>query len=180
MNISFHGLPFKTIIGVLNDRLWPVFLEMIFKYSYLCVPVCAQLLQSCLTLCDLLDSSPPGSPVHGISQARILLWISSRGIFLTQGLNPIEPNASPALAGGFLTTEPPGKPHYYLCLINYIFMTQSSTFHRKKTDEVVMILKSYLTIQNLVGGTSSNQISLQELCIELPTAFGLTFYSCIL
>ena len=37
INISFHGLPLKTIIRVLNDMLWPVFLEMIFKYCYLCV-----------------------------------------------------------------------------------------------------------------------------------------------
>ena len=37
---------------------------------------------SCLTLCDPLDGSPPGSPVHGILQARILEWVampSSRG-----------------------------------------------------------------------------------------------------
>ena len=42
----------------------------------------AKLLQSCPTLCDLMDSSPPGSSVHGISQARTLEWIatpSSRG-----------------------------------------------------------------------------------------------------
>ena len=31
-------------------------------------------LQSCLTLCDPIDSSPPGSPVPGILQARILEW----------------------------------------------------------------------------------------------------------
>ena len=46
--------------------------------------------QSCLTLCDPMDCSPPGSSVYGIFQARILEWIaisSSRGIFLTQGLN---------------------------------------------------------------------------------------------
>ena len=30
--------------------------------------------QSCLTLCDLMDCSLPGSPVHGISQARVLEW----------------------------------------------------------------------------------------------------------
>ena len=38
--------------------------------------------QSCLTLCDPVDCSPPGSPVHGILQARTLGWIampSSRG-----------------------------------------------------------------------------------------------------
>ena len=44
--------------------------------------VCAELLQSCLTLCDSMDCIPPESPVHGILQARILEWIampSSRG-----------------------------------------------------------------------------------------------------
>ena len=34
----------------------------------------AKLLQSCLTLCDPRDSSPPGSSVHGIFQARVLEW----------------------------------------------------------------------------------------------------------
>ena len=33
---------------------------------------CAKLLQSCTTLCDAMDCSPPGSSVHGILQARIL------------------------------------------------------------------------------------------------------------
>ena len=32
--------------------------------------------QSCPTLCDLIDVSPPGSPVPGILQARILEWVS--------------------------------------------------------------------------------------------------------
>ena len=32
--------------------------------------------QSCLTLCDPLDCSPPGSSVHGILQARILEWVA--------------------------------------------------------------------------------------------------------
>ena len=32
--------------------------------------------QSCLTLCDLIDGSPPGSPVPGIFQARILEWVA--------------------------------------------------------------------------------------------------------
>ena len=30
--------------------------------------------QSCLTLCDPLDCSPPGSSIHGIFQARVLEW----------------------------------------------------------------------------------------------------------
>ena len=32
--------------------------------------------QLCLTLCDPMDCSPPGSSVHGILQARILEWIA--------------------------------------------------------------------------------------------------------
>ena len=36
----------------------------------------AKLLQSCLTLCDPRDSSPPGSPVPGILQARTLEWVA--------------------------------------------------------------------------------------------------------
>ena len=36
--------------------------------------VCAKSLQSCPTLCDPMDCSPPGSSVHGILQARILGW----------------------------------------------------------------------------------------------------------
>ena len=33
-------------------------------------------LQSCLTLCDPIDGSPPGSPVPGILQARTLEWVA--------------------------------------------------------------------------------------------------------
>ena len=37
----------------------------------------AKLLHSCLTLCNPMDCSPPGSSVHGILQARILEWVAS-------------------------------------------------------------------------------------------------------
>ena len=41
----------------------------IYRYA-----AAAKSLQSCLTLCDPIDSSPPGSPVPGILQARTLEW----------------------------------------------------------------------------------------------------------
>ena len=47
--------------------------------------------QWCLTLCNPLECSPPGFSVHGLLQARMLEGIaisSSKGIFLSQGLNP--------------------------------------------------------------------------------------------
>ena len=36
---------------------------------------CAKSLESCLTVCDPMDCSLPGSSVHGVLQARILKWV---------------------------------------------------------------------------------------------------------
>ena len=36
----------------------------------------AKSVQSCLTLCDLIDGSPPGSAIPGILQARTLEWVA--------------------------------------------------------------------------------------------------------
>ena len=58
-----------------------LFISFIHSSMYLfCVR--PQSLQSCLTLCDPMDCSPPGSSVHGILRARVLEWVampSSRG-----------------------------------------------------------------------------------------------------
>ena len=40
------------------------------------VAAAAKSLQSCPTLCDHIDGSPPGSPVPGILQARTLEWVA--------------------------------------------------------------------------------------------------------
>ena len=40
------------------------------------VAAAAKLLQPCLTLCDPIDGSPPGSPIPGILQARTLEWVA--------------------------------------------------------------------------------------------------------
>ena len=71
-----------------------------------CTSVSAKLLQSCLTLCDHMDSSPPGSSVHGILLARILEWVampSSRGSSCPQDRTWVF--MSTALVGGFFTTN---------------------------------------------------------------------------
>ena len=67
------------------------------------------LIQSCSTLCNLMDYNPPGSSVYGIFQARIL-----QNTFPTPRDLPnpgIEPASlvSPALAGRFFTMVPPDK-----------------------------------------------------------------------
>ena len=53
-----------------------------YMHEYICVIyilyacVHAKSLQLCLTLCNPMDCSPPGSSLHGILQARILEWIA--------------------------------------------------------------------------------------------------------
>ena len=46
------------------------------KSGTIAAAAAAKSLQSCPTLCDPMDSSPPGSPVHGILQARTLEWVA--------------------------------------------------------------------------------------------------------
>ena len=68
---------------------------------------CAKSLQSCPTLCDPMDCSPPGSSVHGIFQARILKWVS---IPFTKGSSqPRDQTDVSSIAGRFFTAEPPAK-----------------------------------------------------------------------
>ena len=47
-----------------------------FAVSVAAAAAAAKSLQSCPTLCDPIDGSPPGSPVAGILQARTLEWVA--------------------------------------------------------------------------------------------------------
>ena len=61
-----------------------------FKYHCYCAVLCL-VTPSCLTLCNPLDCSPPGSSVHGDSpdkNTRMGCHSLLQGIFPTQGLNP--------------------------------------------------------------------------------------------
>ena len=73
----------------------------------------AKSLQLCLTLCNPMDHSLPGSSVHGILQARILEWVatSPRGL-PNPGIEPGHLHQS-ALAGGFFTPSATWEARYY-------------------------------------------------------------------
>ena len=62
-----------------------------------------------------MECSPSGSSVHGISQARILDWVAIS--FSRESSHPRVKPTSPALAGGFFSTEPPGKPHHWVQIV---------------------------------------------------------------
>ena len=69
----------------------------------------AKLLQSCPTLCNLMDCSLPGFFVQGIFQAKILEWaaISSSRSSWSRDWTPV--SCSSWTAGGFLVADPPGR-----------------------------------------------------------------------
>ena len=66
----------KQSLGVKYAHFcWGVVASMPFQQTYL-NNAAAKSLQSCPTLCDPIDGSPPGSPVPGILQARTLEWVA--------------------------------------------------------------------------------------------------------
>ena len=104
-----------------------------FTYMFICLSssledklykhfVVAQSLSHVQLFCDPVDCSPPGSSVHGISQARILEWIA---IFSPRASSPPrDQTCLSCLAGGFLTTEPPRKP-FGVCISSLLQSTVS-------------------------------------------------------
>ena len=106
--------------------------NILFMTATMCLVI-----QSCLTLCDPMKCSSPGSSVLGISQARILEWgaISySRGSSLsisTQGWNqyllcflPWPADSLPLVppwvhgVGKMMTKRQASFPKFYFCLLN--------------------------------------------------------------
>ena len=80
----------------------------------MCACVHAKSLQSCPTLSDPMDCSPPGSSVHGILQARILEWIAmpfSRGS--SRSRDRTCTSCDYFIVGGLFTAEPPRMPLAY-------------------------------------------------------------------
>ena len=95
-------------------------------YGYIGVCICAQL---CLSLCDPMDYSPPGSSVHGVSQQEDWsgLLFPAPGDLPLPGAEPMSLD-SPALQADFLITVPPGKPQVclhvnasvYVCIVGLL------------------------------------------------------------
>ena len=81
------------------------------KYNT-CAVLHAKSLQSCPTLCNPVDCSPPGCSVHGILQARILEWVAvpfSRGS--SRPRHRTQVSCFLHWQAGSLPLSPPGKPY---------------------------------------------------------------------
>ena len=127
------SVPWKKSIGVYNYIYHPQ--EMDF---FVWLSICFQKLmrgarillclvaQSCLTLCDPMHSSPPGSSVHEILQPRILEWVAmpSRGSSQSRDRTQVS-----HIAGRFFTVwatrEAQGFYYYSLFRINARFQADN-------------------------------------------------------
>ena len=129
--------------------------------------MCAKSIQSCLTLCDPMHYSPPGSSVHGIYQARILDWaaiISSPGDLPDPGIEPM----SPALAGGLFTTSATWEAPDYR---QKPLITPILTSHQLASFKFLFIhlLSTSSSMWDLRFPTMDGTTSLQRKCRQLTT-----------
>ena len=118
---------------------------------------CAKSLQSCPSLCDHMDCSPPGSSIHGVLQARILEWVampSSRSSWPSDWTTPCLLYLL-HWQGSSLPLGPPGKPHAIpLALYKHVLLlwiTHTHTHVHTHTHTLLFIngIASYPIIQFL-------------------------------
>ena len=106
----------------------------------------------CLTLCDSIDCSPPGSSVHAIFQARRLEWVA---VPLSRGLpNPgIKPRSSTLQVDSW-PSEPAGKSKNNrmgsLSYLQWIFLTQRSNPGHPDCRQTLYLL-SYREVPSAMG-----------------------------
>ena len=65
----------ENLLCLLSKKPENIVFQGFWCYWWVLAAAAAKSLQSCPTLCDPTDSSPPGSPVPGILQARTLEWV---------------------------------------------------------------------------------------------------------
>ena len=67
---------FKLDFRKHDSTAWPTMAQFFSLVKLISAAAAAKSLQSCPTLCDPIDGSPPGFPVPGILQARTLEWVA--------------------------------------------------------------------------------------------------------
>ena len=113
---------------------------------------CLHVYSACWILCDPMDCSLPGSPVHGISKARILEWVaisSSRGSSRARDRNCIS-----CIAGRFFTTASLGKPIIPMA----IAISYTCNFFPPFSSFINLFIKYLLSILLDSGNSSENMM----------------------
>ena len=107
VKLYLRTLKFELHIIFMCHEIWLNTILCPWDFSGIANDACS-VAQSCLTFCDPMDFSPPGSSIYGIFQARILEWAaisSHRGSSQLRDWTCVS-----CIAGRFFTPEPSGKP----------------------------------------------------------------------
>ena len=74
--LKYRDITLPTKIHIVKAMVFPVVMYGCESWTIKKAAAAAKSLQSCLTLCNRIDGSPPGFPVPGILQARTLEWVA--------------------------------------------------------------------------------------------------------
>ena len=131
-----------------------------------CVCVCVLVAQSCLTLCDPMDGSPPGCSVHGILQTRILEWVampSSRGSSQTRDQTQVS-----CTADGFFTIWATSDP-------TLIFLRLPKKIHMGKSNPIIQmemeVQENEVSYTQQASRNQDLSLGLSTVCLLLFTNF---------
>ena len=131
--------------------------EPLYGFTPWCVVAAAKSLQSCPTLCDPIDSSPPGSPVPGILQTRTLEWVAisfSNAWTWKVKVKPLSRiwlSATPWTAAyqAPLSIGPPSKPLItLLTFIRFLLSVNSLVLNKVRTNSEAF--PTFLTFKRLL------------------------------
>ena len=125
--------------------------------------------QSCPTLYDPVDCSPPGSSVHGILQARVLEWVATS--FSRGSSQPRDQTQVSCIAGGFFTAEPPEKPPQSVQLLSHVGIFSSPGTAACQASLAITNFWSSLTLMFIESVMPSNHLILCRPFLLLPSIF---------
>ena len=111
-----------------------------------CVCVCVLVIQSCLTVCDSMDCSPPVSSVHQILQARRLDWVAI--LFSKESSQPMDRTQVSWIIGRFfIIWAHQGSPLYFPSFysaecISHLLSTLSKLFYNPHISSIFVKTRS--------------------------------------
>ena len=169
-------MPFKSLYSLFS--LFGLLLLDVSKISvfvlYQLMCVCVKSFQLCLTLCDPMDHSLPGSSVHGILQARILEGVAicfSWGSSWLRDQNQTLSLMSPALAGRFFTTSITWEAHQLMLpvQITMSFFHFWSFLHQHPSQIcIISTLSQYITLTYYSSTLVSTFVLFLYILIHIP------------
>ena len=165
-----------TVHGVTKSRTRLSDFTMTTVLQVICfISLWAQLLQPCLTLCDPMDYSPPGSSVYGILQARILEWVAMPSpMESSQPRDWTHVSMSPALAVRFFTTSATRDTQVHYSYDNVLYVIK----HPLSLYIVAWIVCMILSVISIISRLKNSSRFCHRRMVRLVRSCQTTFLLC--